>query len=149
MPNMEKDMLNLQSSRAGKEFLADVEATEAAGASLAQVCPPRCMIYLHGDLGAGKTTLTRGFLRGLGYAGAVKSPTFTLVEPYELAGRKIYHFDLYRLTSPEELEYLGIRDYLEGICLVEWPQRAVLPPPDWIIRLAYDAHGRWLEWERV
>jgi tRNA threonylcarbamoyladenosine biosynthesis protein TsaE len=126
--------------------LPDETATLALGAALALVCREGAIIFLHGNLGAGKTTLARGFLQGLGHAGRVKSPTYTLVEPYEVAGRRIYHFDLYRLQDPEELDYLGLRDYLgvEAVCLVEWPERGegALPVPDLEVNLAYADHAR-------
>jgi tRNA threonylcarbamoyladenosine biosynthesis protein TsaE len=127
-------------------FLADSEAMEAFGARLADCTSGGEAIYLHGELGAGKTTLVRGFMHGLGHRGAVKSPTYTLVEPYELGARRAYHFDLYRLGEPEELEYMGIRDYLDGeaVLLVEWPQRGegILPAPDLDITIEYAETGR-------
>jgi tRNA threonylcarbamoyladenosine biosynthesis protein TsaE len=128
-----------------RELLSEQD-TVALGEWLAQRCPSGTVVYLQGELGVGKTTLVRGLLRGLGYRGAVKSPTFTLVEPYELAGRRVYHFDLYRLASPEELDYIGVRDYFDGeaMCLVEWPERGAgaLGPADLAIILTYAGEHR-------
>lgn len=127
-------------------FLPDSRATETLGAILARCCPAGAVIHLHGELGAGKSTLVRGLLRELGHQGAVKSPTYTLVEVYQLAGRQVYHFDLYRLGDPEELEYLGIRDYFDGqsLCLLEWPERGqgLLPAAAAVVWLDYFQHGR-------
>ncbi|MEX2468573.1 MAG: tRNA (adenosine(37)-N6)-threonylcarbamoyltransferase complex ATPase subunit type 1 TsaE [Pseudohongiellaceae bacterium] len=106
------------------------------------------VIHLTGDLGAGKTTLTRGILRGFGYEGAVKSPTYTIVEPYEFDACHIYHFDLYRLASAEEVEYLGAEDYFRppNLCIVEWAERGegAIPPADLAFELVEQAGGRLL-----
>lgn len=128
-----------------KRLLANAEATEALGAQLAQAITPG-IIYLNGDLGAGKTTLARGFMRGLGHTGKVRSPTYTLVEPYELETCRVYHMDLYRLADAEELEWLGLRDMLAeaALLLVEWPERGsgFLPSADLTIDLEYTGDGR-------
>jgi tRNA threonylcarbamoyladenosine biosynthesis protein TsaE len=130
-------------------FLDGEEAQGAFGRRIAKHLSPPCIIYLQGDLGTGKTTLVRGILRGLGHTGSVRSPTYTLLEPYEIRTMQLYHLDLYRLGDPEELEYLGLRDLLdpESVLLVEWPERGrgVLPLPDLTIRLQYAGDGRVLD----
>lgn len=127
-------------------FLADESATLELGRRIAQILEPGLLIALHGDLGAGKTTLARGVLRGLGYDGRVKSPTYTLVELYELSRLHLYHFDFYRFNDPRELGDAGFREAFNGnaVCIVEWPERAVdiLPAPDLDIRLIEERGGR-------
>ena len=122
-----------------EHFLADEVATVAMGESLAVNLTAGMTVFLEGSLGAGKTTLCRGILNYFGYGGTVKSPTYTLVEPYEQLVMPVYHFDLYRLSHGEELEYMGIRDYFSeaSLCLVEWAERAIgyLPEPDCIVTL--------------
>jgi tRNA threonylcarbamoyladenosine biosynthesis protein TsaE len=133
-------------SEAKLRHCPDPESQAALGAALAASCPTGVTIHLRGDLGAGKTTLVRGFLRGRGHEGPVRSPTYTLIEPYELADGAVYHLDLYRLGDPEELEYLGLRDLLDGevTLLIEWPERGEgwLPAPDLVVEIAHRETGR-------
>jgi len=131
-------------------FTADYQDTEVPATGIGV---PNCgaIIHLLGDLGAGKTTLTRGIMRGFGYQGAVKSPTYTLVEPYEFERCNIYHFDLYRLSAPEEVSYLGTDDYFSGehLCIIEWAERGkgVVPAADLILQLEPAGTGRQLSCE--
>lgn len=126
--------------------LGSATETEALGARLALTLKPGGILYLSGDLGAGKTTLARGLLHALGHHGTVKSPTYTLVEPYQIGDWRLFHWDLYRLTDPEELEFLGLRDQLDGqaALLIEWPERGQgeLPAADVEITLSYAGEGR-------
>ena len=126
--------------------IPDARQQEALGGMISAEAPASFIVYLEGDLGAGKTTLVRGFLRGLGYPGNVKSPTFTLLEPYELGDRVVYHLDLYRLADPEELEYLGLRDLLaqDATLLIEWPEqgKGMLPNADIVVDISYRDEGR-------
>lgn len=128
--------------------IADTEAMERLGAALGAHLRGGEVIYLRGDLGVGKTTLVRGLLRGRGHDGPVRSPTYTLVEPYELPPLTLYHLDLYRLADAEELEWIGIRDLLDAtsVALVEWPERGrgVLPAADLSITIRYQDPGRWV-----
>ena len=126
--------------------LADEAATLALGAELKGWGLRSELVFLHGDLGAGKTTLVRGYLRSLGHQGAVKSPTYTLLESYECENLRVFHFDFYRIVDPRELDYIGIDDLMaeQAVKLVEWPARAgdKLPPADMEIRLQLAGMGR-------
>ena len=126
--------------------LPDEAATRALGARLAKAMEPGLTIYLVGDLGAGKTTLVRGLLEALGHKGAVKSPTYTLIEPYTVSNLNLYHFDLYRFTDPEEFIDAGLEEYFSerSVCLVEWPDkgRPFLPAADCEVRLTDQGSGR-------
>lgn len=132
-------------------FLPDEAATMAAGAALARISAGKGLFTLQGNLGSGKTTFSRGLIQALGHKGAVKSPTYTLVEPYELATGRVLHYDLYRLNDPEELHFLGVRDFLDAdtLTLVEWPERGEswLPAPDLALSLSVEAAGRRLRWQ--
>ena len=129
--------------------LADEKDTETLGSALAAVLSPGLQIWLEGNLGMGKTTLTRGVLRGLGHEGKVKSPTYTLIEPYVVSRLDLYHFDFYRFNSPEEYLDAGLDEYFadQGVCIVEWPQKALphLPSPDLEIQLEVRDGGRFVE----
>lgn len=126
--------------------LEDEQATVAAGRRLGQQLGGGAVVWLEGGLGAGKTTLSRGILQGCGHGGHVKSPTYTLVEPYELPDLNVFHFDLYRLHDPEELEFMGFRDYLQpsALLLIEWPERGDdwIPKPDIVLTLTTRGPGR-------
>lgn len=129
-------------------FLADEAATLELGRALARALHPGLVIYLVGDLGAGKTTLARGVLQGLGFAGKVKSPTYTLVEVYKFSKLYLYHFDFYRFDAGTELAETGFREYFspDAVCLVEWPDKADgLPPADVYIALRETGEGRTVE----
>ena len=129
--------------------VADEATMLEYGAALAREFGPDDLVFLIGDLGAGKTTLARGILRGLGFDGHVKSPTYTLVEPYEFGSTRVYHFDFYRIKDREELEYIGLDDLLgeRAIKLIEWPERAFgrLPTPQHVIRIRSEGSGRVVE----
>ncbi len=140
-------MINLR--QPSEIFLEDEAATLAVGYQLGLMfsqIPQSLCIYLNGNLGAGKTTLTRGILRAFGHETAVKSPTYTLVESYHFANRTLHHFDLYRLKDPEELEFMGIRDYFaqDNISLIEWPDNGgdYLQQADLVIQLQYSGNSR-------
>jgi tRNA threonylcarbamoyladenosine biosynthesis protein TsaE len=130
-------------------YLPAESDTLALGTALAAGLEPGLVVFLSGELGAGKTTLARGILRGLGHTGKVKSPSFALVEPYTFSRLYLYHFDFYRFTDPRELGDAGFRDYFnpDSVCLVEWPENAagMLPAADIKIRLQVTGTGRQLE----
>jgi tRNA threonylcarbamoyladenosine biosynthesis protein TsaE len=136
-------------ARVLSRHLADEAATLAFAGELLIHLQGSPVVFLEGQLGAGKTTLVRGILRALGHEGSVKSPTYTLLEPYEVAGRTIYHFDLYRIGDSEELDFIGFDELLDAdaLKLIEWPERGAgrLPVPDVRIRLSLEGEGRHVE----
>lgn len=128
-------------------YLPNETATLNLGKTIAQYSDELSVIFLQGDLGVGKTTLVRGLLKGMQYDGFVRSPSYTLVEPYLNTQKKpVYHFDFYRIRDPEELEYIGLRDYLKpsNLCIIEWPEHGAseLPQADLIVHLSWDGEGR-------
>lgn len=127
-------------------YCPDVLATEELGLCLSGLLEAPLIIHFRGEIGAGKTTLIRALLRGLGVTGSIKSPTFALIEPYQLGELSLHHLDLYRIEDPIELENLGIRDYLsqQSILCIEWPERAgaVCPPADLLIEYQWSEPGR-------
>lgn len=127
-------------------YLENTTQTEKLGADLFEKILEKSIIFLQGDLGVGKTTLVRGFLRAAGYEGVVKSPTYNIVEEYSIGDLKVFHFDLYRVVDPEELEWIGIRDYFDqqAVCFIEWPDKGggFLPRPDKVITIAVKGDGR-------
>jgi tRNA threonylcarbamoyladenosine biosynthesis protein TsaE len=131
------------------EFVVGEAAMLEYGIAIAKQMRRDELVFLEGELGAGKTTLARGILRGLGFSGHVKSPTYTLVEPYEFDTQRVYHFDFYRIRDAEELEYIGLDDLLgeRAIKLVEWPEKASgrLPRPDRVVRIRVENDGRIIE----
>ncbi len=124
--------------------LPDSESTEALGRALAQTRPQNAVVFLQGDLGAGKSTLARALLRALGVQGAIRSPTYTLVERYPVEGGEAWHLDLYRIGDASELDFLGLDEAAATLWLVEWPERGAtgLPAPDLRVELAVQGQGR-------
>ena len=127
-------------------FLPNEQATIDFANLFADLLDGSFNIYLKGEIGAGKTTFVRSFLRAVGVVGAIKSPTFSILESYQLQDQLIYHFDLYRITSPDELEYLDYREYLSiiSLCFIEWPEHGgnLLPEPDFLLNLSCKGIGR-------
>ena len=134
-----------------RQYAANEDATERLGRACVGLLTPGRRVFVSGDLGAGKTTLIRGMLGGLGHRGAVTSPTYTLVETYSLSGLTVFHLDLYRIDDPDELEFIGFRDMLgeHSLCLIEWPERAVdrLPAADMTIAIEFAGQGRMVTFE--
>ncbi len=137
----------------GQFFASDEGAMSVFAQALFKGLEKQGVVFLQGDLGLGKTTLCRGVVKAAGHVGNVKSPTYTLVEPYEDIETPVYHFDLYRLSDPEELEYFGIRDYFSNgsLCLIEWPDKGLgfLPVPDLEITLTLSGQGRLLSYKAL
>jgi tRNA threonylcarbamoyladenosine biosynthesis protein TsaE len=132
------------------QVLKDETATIEAGKAFSAYLPVGLVVFLHGNLGAGKTTFVRGVLQGLGHQGKVKSPTYTIVEPYKVFDKNIYHFDLYRFNDEEEWEMAGFREYFndESICMIEWPEKAatLMPNADIDIELSLTKEGRCIKY---